>query len=127
MLEPYHDDRFLDTVKRRSVSLAEDIKREVTSLTQLMTATLPDNDAIQINNDRPQSLYNARLTEEHRQNETSITIDDEEATLRDDLDSPASSTGRDSKQSIPVHRPSQMPGHNTSCDLEAQDSDDSIV
>lgn len=123
--EPYRDEGFVDNVGRRSVSIAEDIRKELTSLKQLMTLNMLDHDAIPVQENLGNLLEDTTtLSEEMARRFPEHDSDYDGSNWCDLLDSPASSTGRDRHSGTVTKRPERVIVHDDSCDLEAQDSDD---
>ncbi|KAG8424372.1 hypothetical protein J3458_001169 [Metarhizium acridum] len=70
-------------------------------------------------------LYNTTTLNDETDHGLSTHMLDDVSNWHDLLESPASSTGRDRKGGCVKKRPERAIVHGDSCDLEAQDSDDS--
>ncbi|QPH02333.1 hypothetical protein C2857_006542 [Epichloe festucae Fl1] len=127
-LEPYRDDENLfDRVRQRSTSIAEDAKRELTSLEKLVPLAIPNRDNVTDQRAADDSFSNtAGISREAGNQALEYTIDSDESDSGD-LESPASSTStaRDQKVGTVTRRSERAVIHNDSCDLEAQSSEDS--
>ncbi|TWU75778.1 hypothetical protein ED733_003406 [Metarhizium rileyi] len=123
---PYQDEGLLDNVRLRSVSIAEEIRKELTSLKQFMTPDILSREYApsrrNIGN-LDSALYNTTTLDETYDQSPEHMLDDM-LNWHDFLESPASSTGRDWERDV-VTRSKRAVVHSDSCDLEAQDSDDS--
>lgn len=124
-VEPYRDEGFFDNVLRRSVSIAEDVRKEVTNLKRLMTLNMVDHDTIPDQQNIGNPLEDTTtIGEELERRLLEHDSDCDGSNWCDLLDSPASSTGRDRQSGTVTKRPERAIVHDDSCDLEAQESDD---
>lgn len=124
---PYRDENSHDNVRRRSVSIAEDIRKKLTSLKQLMTLNAPDHGITSTEQHISSSLYNDATVNVGDTFPRSQHMLDNDGPSWHDLDSPASSTGtgRYRDDVAVIKRPDRVIVHHDDCDLEAQDSEDS--
>ncbi|KID97406.1 hypothetical protein MAJ_06638, partial [Metarhizium majus ARSEF 297] len=125
---PDQDEGVFHSVRRRSVSIAEEVRKKLTSLKQLLTLDMPDYDDfprqryIESTDSTP---YNITTLNDGTDHGLSTLLLDDVSNWHDLLESPASSTGRDREGGIVTKRSERAMVHDDSCDLEAQDSDDS--
>lgn len=120
----YRDDTFFDNVRRRSVALAEDLKRELWSVKRnvsLSGAMLDPRPAdpgvtVSLQNFTTRATGNA-IARSQRDN---VGDESEGHVAADSM----LSTRRDETVKAERGRSSRMPSDRGGCDLEAQDSDD---
>ncbi|EFY86764.1 hypothetical protein MAC_07168 [Metarhizium acridum CQMa 102] len=122
------DEGFFDNVRRRSVSIAEEVRKKLTILKQFLTLDMPDYGDVprqRYIESTDSMLYNTTTLNDETDHGLSTHMLDDVSNWHDLLESPASSTGRDRKGGCVTKRPERAIVHGDSCDLEAQDSDDS--
>lgn len=127
-LEPYRDDENLfDQVRRRSISVAEDVKRELTSLEKLVPLAIPNRDNAPGQRAADDSFSNTAGISREAGNQALEYIIDSDESDSGDLESPASSTStaREQKVGTVTRRSERAVVRYDSCDLEAQESEDS--
>ncbi|KHN99682.1 uncharacterized protein MAM_02535 [Metarhizium album ARSEF 1941] len=125
---PGQDEGVFGNVRQHSVSIAGDVRNELTGLERLMASDMADHDVVSwqrcIENDVDSVRHNTTPGElDHHP--SGHMLGDDVSNWYDLADSPGSSTGRDREGGIATKRPERAMVHGDSCDLEAQDSYDS--
>ncbi|GAO13114.1 uncharacterized protein UV8b_03503 [Ustilaginoidea virens] len=122
----YRDEAFDNNVRQPSVSITDDIRRELASLRQIVTLTEPNRGSFPVQ-DNTDPVPSRSDTTNGKTNNQLIehSVDCDGTSWCDTQDSRASSTAREQESDTVIKRPERTVDHGETFDLEAQDSADS--